>query len=83
MDPMKRKWASSRVDLGYMELFCIREVTSVFFSSCDSVLGDSLVFHEANRGSLHVFLGTRDCSALNAGKSSLISWRGGFLMGFL
>ena len=26
MEPMKVKWASSRVDLGYTELFCIPEV---------------------------------------------------------
>ena len=39
MEPMKGKWASSRVDLGYTEVFCIPEVTSVFISSCDSVLG--------------------------------------------
>ena len=26
MEPMKGKWASSRVDLGYTELFSIREV---------------------------------------------------------
>ena len=26
MGPMKGKWASSRVDLGYTELFCIPEV---------------------------------------------------------
>ena len=45
---------SSLVDLGYTELFCVPEVTSVFFSSCDSVLGDSLEFRQANRGSLHV-----------------------------
>ena len=54
MEPMKGKWASSRVDLGYTELFCIPEVMSMFFSSCDSVLGDSLVFHQENRDSLHV-----------------------------
>ena len=48
MEPMKGKWASSRVDLGYNKLFFIPDVTSVFFSSCDSVLGDSLVFHKAN-----------------------------------
>ena len=41
-DPMQGKFASSGVDLGYSNLFCIPEVTSVFFSSCDSVLGDSL-----------------------------------------
>ena len=28
----------------YTNLFCIPEVTSVFFSCCDSVLGDSLQF---------------------------------------
>ena len=54
MAPMKVKWASSRVDLCYTELFCIPEVTSVFFSSCDSVLVDALVFHQENRGSLCV-----------------------------
>ena len=48
MEPMKGKWASSRVDLGYIELFCIPEVTAVFFLSCDSFLGDSLVFHHAH-----------------------------------
>ena len=54
MEPMKGKWASFRVDLGYPKLFCIPEVTSMFFSSCDSVLGDSLVFLQANRVSLRV-----------------------------
>ena len=48
MEPMKGKRASSRVDLGYTKLFCIPDVTSAFFSSCDSVLGDSLVLHRAN-----------------------------------
>ena len=52
MDSMKGKGASSLVDLGYTKLFCIPELTSVFFSCCDSVLGDSLQFHEVNRGSL-------------------------------
>ena len=52
MEPVKGEWASSRGDLGYTELFCIPEVTSVFFLSCDSVLGYSLVFNQANRGSL-------------------------------
>ena len=41
MFPMKGKWGSSRVDLGYTELFCIPDVTAVFLSSCDSGLGDS------------------------------------------
>ena len=52
MDSMKGKFASSRVDLGYLNQFCFCEVTSVFFSCCDSVLGDSLQFHQGNRGSL-------------------------------
>ena len=54
MEPMKEKWASSRVDLGCTELFCIPEVTSVFISSCVSLLWDSLVFQEENRGSSRV-----------------------------
>ena len=54
MDSMKGKCASSRFDLGYTNLFCIPEVTSVFFSCCDSVLGDSLEFHQGNQGSLRL-----------------------------
>ena len=54
MEPMMGKWASSRVDMGYTELFCIPEVTSVFNSSCDCVLGDSLVFHQEKQGILCV-----------------------------
>ena len=48
MEPMKGKWALSRVDLGYTELFCIPEVRAVFLSSCDSFPGDSLVFHQVH-----------------------------------
>ena len=54
MDSMKGKCASSCVDLGHTNLFCIPEVTSVFFSCCDSVLGDSLQFHQVNPGSLRL-----------------------------
>ena len=54
MEPMQGKLASSQFDLGYTELFCIPEVTSVFFSSCDSVVVDSLEFNQANGGSLRV-----------------------------
>ena len=32
----------------------VNEVTSVFFSSCDSLVGDSLEFNQAYRGSLCV-----------------------------
>ena len=48
MEPMKGKWALSRVDLKYTERFCIPEVTAVFLLSCDSFLEDSLVFHQAH-----------------------------------
>ena len=48
LEPMKGKWASSHADLGYIQLFCIPEVTAVFLSSCDSFFGDSLMFHQAH-----------------------------------
>ena len=54
MEPMKGKLASSQFDLGHTDLFCLPEVTSGSFSSCDSVVGDSLEFTQANRGSLCV-----------------------------
>ena len=53
-EPMQGKLASSQFDFGYTEQFCIPGVTSVFFSSCDRVVGDSLEFNPANRGSLCV-----------------------------
>ena len=54
MEPMQGKLASSQIDLGHTDLFCVPEVTSVFFSSGDSVVGDPLEFSQANRGSLCV-----------------------------
>ena len=54
MEPMQGRLASSQFDFGYTEQFSIPGVTSVFFSSCDSVVGDSLEYNQANRGSLHV-----------------------------
>ena len=54
MEQMRGKCDSSCVDFGYTELFCIAELTSEFISCCDSVLGDSLVFYQENRGSLCV-----------------------------
>ena len=54
MEQMRGKWASSCVDFGYTEPFCIPELTSDFISSCDSVLGDSLVFNQENRVYLRV-----------------------------
>ena len=54
MEPIHGKLASSQFDLGHTDLFCVPEVTSVFFSSCDSVVGDTLEFCQANRGYLCV-----------------------------
>ena len=54
METMQGKLASSQFDLGHTDLFCVPEVTAVFFSSCDSIFGDSLEYNEANRGSLCV-----------------------------
>ena len=51
---MQGNRASSRVGLGYTELFRILVVTSVSFQICDSDLGDFLEFHQANEGSLRV-----------------------------
>ena len=38
MEPMQGKLASSQFDLGQTDQFCVPEVTSVFFSSCVSVV---------------------------------------------
>ena len=54
MEPMHGKLASSQFDLWHTDPFCIPEVTSVIFSSCDSVDGYSLEFSQANSGSLCV-----------------------------
>ena len=83
MDSMNGKCASSWVDLRYTNQCCVQEVTSVLSSSCESLLGDSLEFNQANRGLLCVWLGKRNCSACNAGELGLNSWRGESLMGFL
>ena len=48
MEPMQGKLASSQFDLGYTKLFCLPEVTSVFFLSSDSDVSDSLEFNQAN-----------------------------------
>ena len=47
-EQMRGKWASSCVEFGYTDLFCIPELTAEFISSCDSVLGDSVVFCQEN-----------------------------------
>ena len=48
MEPMQWKLTSSQFDFVYTEQFCVPRVTSVFFSSCDSVVVDSLEFNQAN-----------------------------------
>ena len=53
-EPMQGKLASSQFYLGHTDLFCVPEVTTVFFSSSDSVVGDSLEFNQATRCSLCV-----------------------------
>ena len=45
METMQGKLASSQFDLGHTDLFCVPEVTSVFFSSGYSVFGDALEFN--------------------------------------
>ena len=54
LEPRQGKLASSQFDFGYTEQFCIPGVTSVFFSSCDCVVGVSLDFSQANPGALRV-----------------------------
>ena len=54
MEPIQGKLDSSQFDFGYNEQFSITGVTSVFVSSCESAVGDSLEFNQANRGSFRV-----------------------------
>ena len=54
MEPMQGKLASSQFDLGHTDLFCVSEVTSVFFLSADRVVWHSLEYSQANRGTLYV-----------------------------
>ena len=68
LEPMPGKCASSYIDLEYTNIFCIPEVTSEFFSSCDRVLGYYIEFNQEYRGSLRVLLGTRNSCAGNAGE---------------
>ena len=82
-EPMEGKLASSQFDLGHTNLFCIPEVTLVFFSSCDMVLGDSLQFHQGNRGSLRFYIGNMELLSMKCRESGLILQRGGSLLSFL
>ena len=83
---MKGKWATSRVDLGYSELFCIPEVTSVFFSFvtvfletllCSiKQLETSYVFDWENDIALHAMQGNW-ASSLGEGEVSWVFSSGG------
>ena len=69
MEPMKRKWSSSQVDLGYTELFCILEVpqcSSRFVTVFQAALWCSIkkieapyVFDWKNGIALHAMQGNR------------------------
>ena len=74
MEPMQGKLGSSQFDLVHSDLFCVSGVTLVLFSSCDSVVGDSLEFNQANRGSLCVFW--ENAIALHAMQGNRTSSRG-------
>ena len=53
LEPLQGNWASFPLDLLYTGLFRYPSLTSVSFYMCDSGLGDSLEFHQANQGSFH------------------------------
>ena len=54
LEPVQGNQASSRVDLGYTELFSLSAVTSGALKTCDGVLGDSLECHQGSEGSFGV-----------------------------
>ena len=92
MEPMQGKLVSSKFDFGDTEQFYMPWVTSVFFSSCDRVVGDSLEFNQANRGSLlfdwengialDTMQGNR-ASSLRKGKVSLVFSNCGRNLGYI
>ena len=83
METMQGKLASSQFDLVHTDLFCVPEVTSVFFSSGDCVVGTTTtlessikqiealyVFDWENAIALHAMQGNR-ASSLGEGE---VSW---------
>ena len=82
MEPMQWKLSSSQFDFGYTEQFCIPGLTSVFFSSCESVVGSlwssikqieaPFVFDWENAIALDTMQGDR-ASSRTRGKSHGIS----------
>ena len=85
----RRLWIQWRGNVLHLELIWGKPINFAFlrWHQCSSRLmtgfGDFLVFNQANRGSLRVWLGKRNCSGHNAGESGLISQGGESLMGFL
>ena len=92
MEPVQGKVSSSQLDFGYTEQISIPGVTSVFFSSCDSVVGDSLEFNQANRApyvfdwenaiALDRMQGNR-ASSRREGNVSLVSSSCGWNLGYI
>ena len=82
MEPVKRKWASSLVDLGYTEHFWIPEVTTVFLLSVTVVLG-TLWFPSSTLRLLTCFIGNTELLCTHCrGFGPHLTPRG-CLMGFL
>ena len=54
LEPMQWNRASARVDLGNTEIICGAAVTSGSLQTCDSVLGDSVEFHQRSQGSFRL-----------------------------
>ena len=52
--PMQGNQASSRIDLRYIDYFCVAELNSGCLKYCHRVLGDSLEFHQVSQGSFRV-----------------------------
>ena len=92
MEAMQGKLASSQIDFGYTEQFCIPGVTSVFFSSCDSLVADSLEFNQEieapyvfdweNAIALHAMPGNR-ASSRGEGEVSWIFSSCGMHVGYI
>ena len=54
VEPMQGNWASSRVVLGYMELFHVAAGTSGSLYTCDSILWDPRGCLQGTLGSCHI-----------------------------
>ena len=92
MEPMQGKLASSQFDLGHIDRFCVPEVTSVCFLTCDRVMGTlwssvkqieaPYVFGWENAIALHAMQGNR-ASSRGEGKVSWVSSGCGRHLGYI